>query len=150
MAQRIPWRHIHRLFGELNHSDRRNRSVLAFPSTRNVTIAVIPDAYWYTSLIAVVIFLGQIATSERYPKVYRLFLWPDAFYTGRGVQLALQTALTILAGAVVGDNQYAQFAGVIISWPVGLFFGYYVAKWGEILLFGKRRKLRGTSNTKEK
>jgi hypothetical protein len=120
-----------------------------FPTTNTITIGGGADAYWYAAVVAIILFAGQIATSERYPRTYHLFLWPDAIYTGRGVQAALDTALTVLAGAVVGDNAGARMIGWLISWPVGLIIGYVIARWGEELLFGKRRKTRRSAATKE-
>lgn len=120
-----------------------------FDSTRQITISTFPDAFWYSGVLALILFAGEVATSERYPRAYRLFLFPDAFYTARGIQLGLSKALAILASSFVGEGQVAGIIGFILSLPFSFYFGYQIAKWGEVLLFGKRRRIRGAVVKKE-
>lgn len=118
-----------------------------FAFARLMSIATgIADAYWYASFIALVIFLGEIATSERYPKTYRLFLWPDAFYSARGLQAGLAGAFTVMLSPYLVAQAFngmtaAALVGWAAAWPPAFFFGYKIAKWGEILLFGQRRNV---------
>lgn len=114
-----------------------------FESTKDVTIGSFPDAYWYSSFVALLLFVGEVATGERFKRTYWLFLIPDAFYTGRGMWAGLTKAMTILAGGWVGDGPVANVAGLISGTILAGVLGYYVAKWGEVLLFGKRRQIRG-------
>lgn len=110
-----------------------------FDSTRLITIGYWPDAYWYSAIVAVILFVGEVATSEKYPKTYKLFLIPDAFYTARGIFAGLSSALSLLAASFVGENEAAAIIGVVLAFPVSVWIGYLIAKWGEVLLFGKRR-----------
>jgi hypothetical protein len=116
-----------------------------FAPTKQITIGFFPDAYWYSSFVALILFVGEVGCSERYKRTYWLFLIPDAFYTGRGMWSGLTNAMTILAGGVVGDGPVATVAGVILGTIVAGVLGYFIAKWGEVLLFGKRRQIRSAS-----
>lgn len=122
-----------------------------FPITRQTTIGAFPDAYWYSFLIAVVLFVGQVVTSEKYPAAYRLFLAPDILYTGRGVFGGLSTALAALALAAIGPEyrEAADWFGWILAFPGAAVIGFIIARWGEVLLFGKRRTTRRTSKKDE-
>jgi hypothetical protein len=115
-----------------------------FELTKNITIGSIADAYWYSSFFALILFVGEVASSERFKRTYWLFLIPDAFYTARGMWGGLMKAMTILAGGVVGDGPVANVAGFILGTIIAAVLGYFIAKWGEVLLFGKRRQIRGT------
>lgn len=120
-----------------------------FPATARITISAFADAYWYSSFVAFVLFAGEVATSERYKRTYWLFLIPDAFYTGRGMWEGLRKAATILIGGLVGDGAVATALGWIVGTLGAAVAGYYIAKWGEVLLFGKRRRIRGAVVKKE-
>lgn len=109
-----------------------------FEATRAVTIASFADAYWYAAGGALLLFIGEVATGEKYPRAYRLFLIPDAVYTARGLWLGLSKALAVLLGSWLGEPA-AGVLGMVLAAPVAFWLGYLVAKWGEILLFGKRR-----------
>lgn len=114
-----------------------------FPATTKTTIAVFSDALWYSSAFAVILFVGEVATGERYPRAYRLFLIPDVFYTVRGLLAPVCRAAIVLFGAKPGDGSYSELLGYVIGGAVAVIAGYLVARWGEELLFGKRRaKLR--------
>src|SRR5262249_488577 len=52
-----------------------------FEPTQQITIGAWPDAFWYSSFAALILFAGEVATSERYKRTYWLFLVPDAVYT---------------------------------------------------------------------
>jgi hypothetical protein len=114
-----------------------------FEATGQITIGAFPDAYWYSSFVALVLFVGEVATSERYKRAYWLFLIPDAFYTARGMWSGATKAATILAGGIIGDGPIATVVGIVLGSIAAAVLGYYVAKWGEVLLFGKRRQIRG-------
>lgn len=115
-----------------------------FEGTKLITIGGFPDAYWYTAGLALVLFLGEVATSERYPRTYRLFLGPDVLYTGLGIFAGLSKALALLAFAAAGPQhrEAAEWFGWLLAFPVSAVAGFFIAKWGEVLLFGKRRRTR--------
>jgi hypothetical protein len=116
--------------------------VWLFPKTAEITLGFVRDALWYSSVVAIILFIGQVATSERYPRAYWLFLIPDVFYTVRGMWAGLCRAMIVLFGGKPGDGSYAELLGYIIGSILACVVGFYVAKWGEVLLFGKRRKPR--------
>jgi hypothetical protein len=120
-----------------------------FLPTTLITIGSFPDAYWYSAFVALLLFVGEVATGERYKRVYWLFLIPDAYYTARGMWHGLTKAMTILAGGIVGDGPVAYVAGLILGTITAGAIGYLIAKWGEVLLFGKRRQIRGAVVRKE-
>ena len=109
-----------------------------FEATRQITIGAFADAYWYAAAFALVLFIGEVATGEKYPRVYRLFLIPDAIYTARGVWVGLSKALIVLIAPWLGDGA-AGILGPVLAAPFAFWLGYLIAKWGEILLFGRRR-----------
>jgi hypothetical protein len=115
-----------------------------FDGTKRITIGGFPDAYWYSAALAAILFAGEVATGERYPKTYRLFLAPDVLYTSLGIFSGLSKAIALLAFAALGP-QYrtaAEWFGWILAFPAAGVIGYFIAKWGEVLLFGKRRSRR--------
>lgn len=112
-----------------------------FPQTKNATLATFPDALWYSAILAVVLFAGEVATSERHPGTYRIFLAPDVFYTARGMFSGMSGALAVLLAPWIGEDA-AKIVGVVLALPIVGFIGYIIAKWGEILLFDKRRTSR--------
>lgn len=114
-----------------------------FPVTTKITIYLFADALWYSSILAFILFAGEVATGERYPKAYRLFLIPDVFYTVRGMWRGVCNAAIVLFGGKIGDGSYAELLGYIIGTILSCVVGYFVARWGEDLLFGKRRMRRG-------
>lgn len=120
-----------------------------FESTKQTTIGYFPDAYWYSAFVAVLLFVGEVACGERYRRTYWLFLIPDAFYTARGMFAGLSKAFGILLTSWIDDQAVAGVVGVILAVPAAGVIGYFVAKWGEVLLFGKRRKIRGAVVKKE-
>lgn len=113
-----------------------------FESTKATTIGGFADAYWYSGAIALLLFVGEVATAERYPRTYRIFLVPDMFYTGLGVFTGLSKALIVLMFAATGYKEAAQWIGWLLAFPVAGVLGYFIAKWGEVLLFGRRRQPR--------
>jgi hypothetical protein len=119
-----------------------------FEPTGNITIGSFADAYWYSSFVALILFVGEVACGERYKRTYWLFLIPDAFYTSRGMWGGLVKAMTVLAGSFVKDGPVAMVAGFILGTALAALLGYWIAKWGEVLLFGKRRQPRGANATK--
>ena len=121
-----------------------------FDSTRAITIGYFQDAYWYSAALAFLLFAGEVATAERYRRTYWLFLIPDAFYTARGMYSGLSKALAILLASGIDDASVAGIIGMILAIPAAAIIGYFVAKWGEVLLFGKRRTIRGAVVKKER
>ncbi len=111
-----------------------------WPETTKITITGFSDAYWYAMLLALALFVGEVATGEKYPGVYKMFLLPDAFYTARGIFDGLRRAFQVLltSGDVIPESA-AAVLGTALALPVGFFLGYLIARWGEHLLFGKRR-----------
>lgn len=98
-----------------------------------VSLMLFADRYWAGLALALLLFFGEIFTSERYPKVYRVLLIPDTFYTARQMVPAALFALT----------SYAHLVGttlVVVSWLAALVLGYLIARFGEELIFGGRRK----------
>lgn len=120
-----------------------------FESTSQITISAFADAYWYSSLFALILFVGEVVCSDRYKRTYWLFLIPDAFYTARGMWAGLTKATGLLLGGIIGDGTVADIFGVILGSIAAAVLGYYIAKWGEVLLFGKRRQIRGAVIKKE-
>jgi hypothetical protein len=143
----------------------------------SAVIGVFADRYWFSSLFALVLFLGEVFTSERYPAAYRLFLIPDLWYTACQMQEGLQRGFfiffsggqdkmadVIMAAKVTAAHPwsalFAQFTALAedrplqlvllgsmaAAWIMALILGYYVARYGELLLFGKRRSFRRTKN----
>lgn len=121
-----------------------------FEPTKRITIGSFPDAYWYSSFAALILFAGEVATSERFKRAYWLFLIPDAFYTGRGMWEGMTKAMTILVGGIIGDGSIATVIGIILGSIAAAVLGYLIAKWGEVLLFGKRRQIRGAVVRKDR
>lgn len=115
-----------------------------FEGTKRITIGAFADAYWYSAAVALILFIGEVATSERYPRTYRLFLGPDVFYTGLGIFAGLSKALALLVFAALGPEyrEVAEWFGWLLAFPLSAVAGYFVAKWGEVLLLGKRRRTR--------
>jgi hypothetical protein len=115
-----------------------------FEGTKRITIGGFPDAYWYSAILAFILFAGEVVTSERYPRTYKLFLGPDVFYTGLGVFAGLSKALAVLAVAAIGFEHRiaAEWFGWLLAIPFSGVIGYFVAKWGEALLFEKRRRTK--------
>ncbi|HEU4322103.1 MAG TPA: hypothetical protein VFS21_03050 [Roseiflexaceae bacterium] len=112
-----------------------------FPRTAQTTIMAFADAYWYSLMLAIVLFGGEVVCSERWRGAYRFFLVPDAFYTARGLWFDLSAALGVLLQAVAPPAA-ASALGMVIATPIALLVGYFVARWGETLLFGERRQFR--------
>lgn len=113
-----------------------------FEGTREITIYGFPDAYWYSGLLALLLFAGEVMTSEKYPRTYWLFLIPDTFYTARGLWGGLFKASTVLAGSITSDGTIAQVIGFVAATAISAYLGYMIAKWGEVLLFGNRRRIK--------
>lgn len=115
-----------------------------FEGTKNILIGGFPDAYWYAAGLALILFVGQVVCSERYPKAYPLFLWPDVFYTVLGIFAGLSKAMVALVFAAVGPDYRApaEWIGWLIAIPLSIVVGYFIARWGEVLLFGRRRRTR--------
>lgn len=133
-----------------------------FPGLRVSSTGVWADAYWVSIGFAVLLFAGEVFTAERYPRLYRAFLAPDSFYTARGIHAGLATAFAILISTWAGTTPEAGqtiaglgvkpfvLIGWLAAWPPALLIGIYIARWGEVLLFGKRRKIKGAVVLKEK
>lgn len=130
-----------------------------FSQSKTVTIGGASDAYWYSCFAAFVFFAGEVATSERYRRAYLWFLIPDAFYTARGVFWGIAEAITQMVVGPVSREQTtflggiqaspAQAVGFVAAFFLSAVAGYFIAKWGEVLLFGKRRKISGAVIRKE-
>lgn len=123
-----------------------NHLLWLFEGTRRITIGAFPDAYWYSAAVALILFVGEVATAERYPRSYRWFLVPDMIYTSLGIFAGLSKALALLAFAAIGpeNKEAAEWFGWLLAFPVSAVVGYFIAKWGEVLLFGKRRRPRSS------
>ncbi len=147
-----------------------------------VSLGLVADRYWIGLCAAVVFFLGEIASAERYPRTYMFFIVPDTIYTTRQLYPTLAEAFRILfvdvgatvlvcglLGLLVFLTVYAaywrkapwlalwllasvvdvglvaldrpSYAAIAAAGTYALFFGYIVARFGEALIFGQRRKL---------
>lgn len=95
---------------------------------------IIPDRFWFGIGLAALIFLGELYTSERYPRVYALFLVPDTLYSARLMQPWLLTLF-------VAYLDWHPLLLMFLTWIASGILGYWSARLGEELLFGKRRKL---------
>jgi hypothetical protein len=82
-------------------------------------------------LLAVLLSLGEWLTSERARIVYSALLLVDAWYTQRQVGPAAEK----LARAHLADAGIAPIVALVLSWLAAL----ASARYGEILLFGRRR-----------
>lgn len=81
---------------------------------------------------AVLLSLGEWLTSERAPLVYTAFLFVDARYT----QWQIGPWINALALHHLGASSWAApVVSFLVSWGLSL----AIARYGEILLFGRRR-----------
>jgi hypothetical protein len=103
-----------------------------FHAGRLVSLGYIADRYWYALLFAVIIFLGEVVTSGKSIRWYLVFLIPDTIYTGRQIQFGLNNAFN----ALLGNEPMALAGSLVLSWIVALVIGAFIAKWGEVLIFG--------------
>lgn len=94
---------------------------------------IMQDRYLFGVALAVLLFVGELVTAERYPAVYAALLVPDTIYTARGLYGALSSILAAHLDMSAG-------ALLVCSWVVAGVVGYCVARFGESLLFGKRRR----------
>lgn len=105
----------------------------------STTIAYLFDRTWYAIVFAIILFLGEIATAERSRMAYTVFLIPDVFYTVRGMYAGMARGFIVIIGGEK-PTEMQQFEGQALALVVSIILGYVIAKYGEILLFGKRRK----------
>ena len=84
--------------------------------------------------VAVLLSLGEWLTSESVPLVYSILLLIDARYT----QWQIGPKVDALAKYHLQDYPWYLTAGVslVVSWGLAI----VVARYGEILLFGRRKK----------
>lgn len=90
--------------------------------------------------VAAAIFISvvQWLTSEHYQLIYAIFLLIDARYTQRQIGPAIETLADYhMAGL---DSWIASGVSLVVSWGSALF----AARYGEILLFGKRKRPKKT------
>lgn len=104
-----------------------------------ITIGYFPDRFWYASMGAFIFFIGEVATAERSRVIYAVFLVPDVFYTVRGMWEGMARGFTVMVGGAQPSDM-ERFIGSTIGLIVSIIVGYVIAKYGEILLFGKRRR----------
>lgn len=91
-------------------------------------IGPFPDRYWYGILLAIGFFVGEIYTSERWPRAYRAILIPDTIYTARQMYAGFSAALNVLAYDV-GQlwSILGLLAGVVLLLAYGA--GWSVKGW---------------------
>lgn len=82
-------------------------------------------------LVAAFLSIGEWLTSEQAPYVYAGFLLLDAWYTQR----QLSDPVERLAVHHLGGTGVAPVIAFVLSWLLAI----AIARFGEILLFGKRR-----------
>lgn len=82
-------------------------------------------------LVALFLSLGEWLTSEQVPYVYAAFLLMDAWYTQRQIG----DGVVRLANYHLGGTGVAPVIAFVLSWLLAL----AIARFGEVLLFGKRR-----------
>lgn len=74
---------------------------------------------------AIIIFVWQIITGERHRKAYIISLVPDIWYSYAWTRVLVLALLPT--------------AFEVATMPLAVFLAYIAAKYGEILIFGKRR-----------
>lgn len=91
----------------------------------------IPGAIAAGVVVALFLSLGEWLTSEQAPYVYGALLILDAWYTQR------QTAGPVarMAAYHLGGTGLAPLIAFVLSWLLAI----AIARFGELLLFGKRR-----------
>lgn len=98
------------------------------------TIGPVPVSLIGGLLTALLLSLGQWLTSEGYPIVYSVLLVLDARYTQRQIGPSIDALATYhMAGL---DGWLVSVVSFAASWITALL----AARYGEILLFGKRHK----------
>lgn len=102
----------------------------ARPWLQNATLYSIPQGILAGIVVAVLIFVLQVVFGERSRMGYYLVLAPDAWYTGKQLWPGVKALVT--GGA---DSLPFLFLAVLVSGALAL----AIARYGEILLFGKRR-----------
>lgn len=107
-----------------------------------ITIGYIQDRYWYSAGVALLLFLGQVATRGRWPAIYGLFLFPDVIYTARQAQEDISAYLQ-------AEHSLEGLGLLLASWGLAGVIGFFVARWGEELLFGKPKPKRRRAAAKE-
>ena len=97
------------------------------------------DAPWYVPIaagvgVAAFLSVGEWLTSESVPVVYTLLLLLDARYTQRQVGPWVDA---LAQYHLAEQNSYLTLAvSLVVSWGLALI----AARYGEILLFGRRKK----------
>lgn len=81
--------------------------------------------------VALFLSLGEWLTSEQAPYFYGAFLLLDAWYTQRQID----DPVGRLTGYHLGGTGLAPLIAFVLSWLLSI----AIARFGEILLFGKRR-----------
>jgi len=97
----------------------------------STTIGAFPDRYWISAFVALILFLGQVFTRKRYTRIYLMFLVPDIVYTAR------QTSVAVAAHLAADYPTLDPVLAFLIAWSIAAIVGFFVARWGEELLFGK-------------
>jgi hypothetical protein len=105
-------------------------SDLAFLGDRE-SIGLFPDRYWCGVAAALAFFLGEVYTSERWPKVYRAILVPDTVYTARQLYPGLMAGLTVL---VKQPLDLVIVAGLAAGVALLIAYASDWSIWGHILL----------------
>ena len=83
-------------------------------------------------LVAAIIFIGEVLTGERHPLVYIIFLVPDVKYS--------QTFTRVVGDLLIPD---VNVVTRILEFIIGLALAIALAYYGEQLIFGRRRRLKG-------
>lgn len=60
------------------------------------SIGGFPDRYWCGVALALLFFLGEVYTAERWPQAYKAILVPDTIYTARQLYPGLAVGLAVL------------------------------------------------------
>lgn len=105
------------------------------------TIGPFADRYWYGMLAAVIFFLGEIYTAEKWPRAYRAVLVPDTIYTARQMYPGFAAVLSVLAldfSGMLFVLALAIGSAVLIAYGAGWALRWWLLIWavaGGIIIF---------------
>lgn len=101
----------------------------AEPIERTIGIGLSALCYIGGLCIAAIVFVGEVATAERYRRIYFIFLSVDIYYS-------MPWSHTIMR-FLISDS---ILAATRVEWLCGFVMAVVVAYYGEILIFGSRRR----------
>lgn len=93
-----------------------------------VGLSLDPVGYILGVVVALVVFVGEVSTAERYPKLYLAFLAIDVYYSFSWSH--------VITRFVISDRIWAAS---VVEWLAAFVMATLVAYYGEVILFGRRR-----------